>query len=55
MNEAKQITPEQKWKNADLSKNFIFYKVMRDHPNACQHLLEILENYQSVPVIIQVL
>lgn len=38
----KQITPEQKWKNADLSNNFIFYKVMRDHPNACQHLLEIL-------------
>ena len=42
MNETKLITPEQKWKNADLSNNFIFYKVMRDHPNACQHLLEIL-------------
>lgn len=42
MTKIKQITPEQKWKNADLSNNFIFYKVMRDHPNACQHLLEIL-------------
>ena len=44
MNELTQISPEDKWKNADLSNNFIFYKVMRDHPQACQHLLEILLN-----------
>ena len=42
MKTQKKLTPEQKWEKATLANNFIFYKVMRDHPNACQHLLEIL-------------
>ena len=37
-----QLTPEQKWDRATLSNNFIFYKVMRAHPEACQRLLEML-------------
>ncbi len=37
-----ELTPEQKWERATLANNFIFYKVMRHHPDACQHLLEIL-------------
>ena len=39
-----QLTPEQKWEQATLADNFIFYKVMRNHPDACQHLIEILLN-----------
>ena len=42
MSETTKLTPKQKWDQADLSNSFIFYKVMRDHPDACQHLLEIL-------------
>lgn len=34
----------QKWKKATLANNFIFYKVMRHHPDACKHLLEMLLN-----------
>ena len=34
----------QKWKKVTLANNFIFYKVMRNHPDACKHLLEILLN-----------
>ena len=37
-----KLTPEQKWEKATLSNNFIFYKVMRDHPQACKQLLEML-------------
>ncbi len=33
---------EQEWKRATLSNNFIFYKVMRAHPDACQRLIEML-------------
>ena len=36
------LTPEEKWERATLSNNFIFYKVMRGHPDACQRLLEML-------------
>lgn len=36
------LTPEQKWENLTLANNFIFYKVMRQHPKACQHLIEML-------------
>ena len=36
------LTAEEKWKNATLANNFIFYKVMRKHPDACQRLLEML-------------
>ena len=34
----------KKWKKATLANNFIFYKVMRHHPEACKHLLEMLLN-----------
>jgi len=40
----KILTPEEKWERATLANNFIFYKVMRHHPDACQHLLEMLLN-----------
>ncbi|MBR5966883.1 MAG: Rpn family recombination-promoting nuclease/putative transposase [Treponema sp.] len=33
---------EKKWKRATLSNNFIFYKVMRAHPDACRRLIEML-------------
>ena len=36
------ITLEEKWKRATLSNNFIFYKVTRAHPDACQRLIEML-------------
>ena len=42
--EITELTPEQKWERATLANNFIFYKVMRHHPDACQHLLEMLLN-----------
>ena len=42
--EITELTPEQKWEQATLANNFIFYKVMRHHPDACQHLLEMLLN-----------
>ena len=46
MNNSKQrqekLTPEQKWEQATLANNFIFYKVMRHHPDACQYLIEML-------------
>nr|MCR4580157.1 Rpn family recombination-promoting nuclease/putative transposase [Treponema sp.] len=38
------LTPEEKWERATLANNFIFYKVMRHHPDACQQLLEMLLN-----------
>lgn len=37
---------EEKWEQATLANNFIFYKVMRNHPDACKHLLEILLKIQ---------
>ncbi len=37
-----ELTPEEKWEQATLANNFIFYKVMRYHPEACKHLLEML-------------
>ncbi len=39
-----KLTPEQKWEQATLANNFIFYKVMRHHPDACQYLIEMLLN-----------
>ncbi len=39
-----ELTPEQKWEQATLANNFIFYKVMRHHPDACQYLIEMLLN-----------
>ncbi len=35
---------EDNWNKATLANNFIFYKVMRNHHDACQHLLEMLLN-----------
>ena len=40
--EKKELSPEKKWENLTLANNFIFYKVMRHHPDACQHLIELL-------------
>ena len=37
-----KMTPDEKWDNATLANNFIFYKVMRNHPEACKHLIELL-------------
>ena len=34
----------KEWKKATLANNFIFYKVMRHHPEACKYLLEMLLN-----------
>ena len=42
MNSKKQLTPQQQWKKATLSNNFIFYKVMRHHPEECKKLIEML-------------
>ena len=33
---------EEKWEKATLANNFIFYKVMRHHLDACKHLIEML-------------
>ena len=38
----RSLTPEEKWESATLANNFIFYKVMRHHPDACRHLIEML-------------
>ena len=37
----RELTPEEKWEQATLANNFIFYKVMRHHPDACKELLEL--------------
>ena len=42
MKEKFELTPEKKWEQATLANNFIFYKVMRSHQDACKHLLEML-------------
>ena len=36
------MSPEEKWEKATIANNFIFYKVMRNNPETCKHLLEIL-------------
>lgn len=33
---------EEKWNNATLANNFIFYKIMHNNPDVCKELLEIL-------------
>ena len=40
--ETRPLTPEEKWEKATIANNFIFYKVMRNHPDVCKELLEIL-------------
>ena len=42
MNIEENLTPEEKWERATIANNFIFYKVMRHHPDVCKELLEIL-------------
>ena len=37
-----ELTPEEKWNRATIANNFIFYKVMRNNPDVCRELLEIL-------------
>ncbi len=38
----KKLSPKQKWEQATIANNFIFYKVMRNNPDVCKQLLEIL-------------
>ena len=40
--DTRKLTPEQKWEQATIANNFIFYKVMHDNPDVCKRLLEIL-------------
>ncbi|MEE3312634.1 MAG: Rpn family recombination-promoting nuclease/putative transposase [Treponema sp.] len=40
--ETRKLTPEEKWERATLADNFIFYKVMRNHPRECQEVIELL-------------
>ena len=40
--EVKELTIEEKWEQATIANNFIFYKVMHDNPDVCKQLLEIL-------------
>ena len=42
----KEQTLEEKWENATIANNFIFYKVMRNNPDVCQELLEILLEFK---------
>ena len=32
----------EKWENLTFANNFIFYKVLRHHPEACKHIIEML-------------
>ena len=41
---SKELSPEEIWNRATLANNFIFYKVMRHHPDACKKLIEMLLN-----------
>ncbi|MBQ5998383.1 MAG: Rpn family recombination-promoting nuclease/putative transposase [Treponema sp.] len=40
------LTPEQKWEQAGLENNFIFYKVMTENPDICKELLELLLEFK---------
>lgn len=42
----KEQTFEEKWQNATLTNNFIFYKIMRNNPDVCKELLEILLEFK---------
>ena len=37
-----EISLKEKWENATIANNFIFYKVMRHNQDVCKELLEIL-------------
>ena len=40
------LTPQEKWEQATIANNFIFYKVMRNNPDICKELLEILLEFK---------
>ena len=42
----RDLTPEEKWEKATIADNFIFYKVMRNNPDVCKELLEILLEFE---------
>ena len=42
----KALTPQEKWEQATIANNFIFYKVMRNNPDVCKELLEILLEFK---------
>ena len=42
----KEQTLDEKWENATIANNFIFYKVMRNNPDICKELLEILLEFR---------
>ncbi len=47
MNESQMaLTPQEKWEQATIANNFIFYKVMRNNPDVCKELLEILLEFK---------
>jgi len=37
-----EMTPQEKWENATIANNFIFYKIMRNNPDVCQEFIERL-------------
>ena len=41
-----ELTPQEKWEQATIANNFIFYKVMRHNPDVCKELLEILLEFK---------
>ena len=41
MENEKELSLAEKWENITLANNFIFFKVMHTHPEACKHLLEL--------------
>ena len=45
-NKKTELTPKQKWETATIANNFIFYKIMRNNPDVCKELLEILLEIQ---------
>ena len=42
----KALTPQEKWERATIANNFIFYQVMRNNPDVCKELLEILLEFK---------
>ena len=43
----------EKWKNATIANNFIFYKVMHNNPAVCKELLEILLQIKINHIVMQ--
>ena len=38
----RKMSAEERWNSATIANNFIFYKVMKNNPDVCRELLEIL-------------